>query len=322
MIELGKALTNEELNPGIDAFIVFNSNPVVTTPNQNLVIKGLKRPDLMTVVLEHFITDTARYADYIFPATTVLENWDLLDSWGTEYLNINEPAIEPLGEARTNTAFFRALATEMGLKEPYLFESDLEIIEKTLDSKHEYLQGITFESLRKTGWARLNVPAKWMPHAEGNFKTPSGKCQLYNPAMDPPLPEYHAVSYSAEEMASYPLHLLTIKSTRYFLNSSHANIDYLLQNEGMPLVDISQEDAAIRGISDGDPVKVFNPRGEVYMNARIKQKVRKGVVCMPQGFWPSLMKGGSSANALTDDLLADLGGGGAFQENRVEIVKV
>jgi anaerobic selenocysteine-containing dehydrogenase len=251
----------------------------------------------------------------------VLENWDLLDSWGTHYLNINQPAIPPLGEAKTNTEFFRLLAREMEFQEPYMYESDLDIIEKTFDSKHEYLAGITFESLKKTGWARLNVPKQWMPHAAGNFKTPSGKCLFYNPDIEPPLPQYQAIEYSPEEMAKYPLQLLTVKSTRYFLNSSHANMDYLLEKEGKPMLDISREDADYRGIADGDEVRVFNQRGLVLMTARIRSKVRKGVVCMPQGYWPSLMKGNSSANALTPDMLADMGGGGAFQENRVDIKK-
>lgn len=322
MIELGKVLNDNTLEPPFEALFVFNSNPVVTTPNQNLIIKGLEREDLLTVVLEHFITDTARYADYVFPATTVLENWDILTSWGTAYLNINQPAIKPLGEAKSNTEFFRLLAKEMGFQEKYLFESDIDIVKGTLESDHEYLEGITFESLQETGWARLNIPQKWMPHAEGHFNTPSGKCQLYNPAIEPALPAYNPISYSEEELTTYPFHLLTVKSTRNFLNSSHANIDYLIEKEGNPSLDINEEDARSKGIKDGDQIKVFNQRGEVSLKARIRKKVRKGVVCMPQGFWPSLIDGGSSANALTDDRLTDMGGGGAIQEARVDIAKI
>ena len=144
--------------PAIHALFVYNSNPAVTTPNQNAVIRGLQRDGLLTVVLDHFMTDTARYADYIFPATTVLEHWDLFTSWGTPYLTLNEPAIDPVGQAKTNTEFFRLLATEMGLKEAYLYEDDLDIIRQSLASNHAYLKGITFDSLRKTGWARLTIP--------------------------------------------------------------------------------------------------------------------------------------------------------------------
>ncbi|MDF1699478.1 MAG: molybdopterin-dependent oxidoreductase [Saprospiraceae bacterium] len=322
MIELGKALNNIELNPSIEALFVYNSNPAVTTPNQNLVRKGLERDDLLTVVSEHFLTDTALYADYIFPATTVLENWDILDSWGTPYLNINEPAIKPLGESKPNSELFRLLAREMGIKETYLYQSDIDIIKKTLESDHEFMKGISFESLRKTGGQKLNLPEKWMPHAEGNFKTSSGKCHFYDPSLEQSLPDFIPMEYSNEEKKQYPLHLLTIKTPKYFLNSSHANVDHIREKEGKPYLEISPKDAVKRNIADGDELNVFNQRGRVYITAKISNKVNKGVVCMPQGYWPSLLKGGSSANALTNDLLTDMGRGGAIQEAKVEVVKV
>ena len=322
MIELGKALNNNEMNPGIEALFVYNSNPAVTTPNQNLVRKGLERDDLLTIVSEHFMTDTALYADYIFPATTVFEHWDILDSWGTPYLNINEPAIQPLGESKPNSELFRLLAREMGFKETYLYLSDIDIVKKTLESKHEFMEGISFESLRNTGGQKLNLPEKWMPHAAGNFKTSSGKCHFYDPNMEQALPDFIPIEYSNEEKKQYPLHLLTIKTPQYFLNSSHANVDHILEKEGMPYLEVNPMDAAKRNIADGDELKVFNQRGRVYITAKISNKVNKGVVCMPQGFWPSLIKGGSSANALTNDLLTDMGRGGAIQEAKVEVVKV
>jgi anaerobic selenocysteine-containing dehydrogenase len=322
MIELGKALTSKDLNPSIDALFVFNSNPAVTTPNQNLILNGLEREDLLTIVSEHFITDTARYADYVFPATSVLENWDILDSWGSAYININEPAIEPIGESKPNSELFRLLAREMGYSESYLYESDIDIVKKTLQSDHEYLKGITFESLRKTGGQRLNLPDKWMPHAQGNFKTNTGKCHFYDEQIEPSLPTYIPKEYSKIEKTKYPLHLLTIKTPKYLLNSSHANIDHILKKEGKPYLEVNPKDASSRNIVDGDELKVFNQRGRVFITARISNKVQKGIVCMPQGCWPSLLKGGSSANALTDHLLTDKGGGGAIQEAKVEIVKV
>jgi anaerobic selenocysteine-containing dehydrogenase len=322
MIELGKALNNSEMNPGIEALFVYNSNPAVTTPNQNLVLKGLERDDLLTIVSEHFLTDTARYADYIFPATSVLEHWDILDSWGTPYLNINEPAIDPLGESKPNSELFRLLAREMGFKEPYLYQSDIDIVKKTLESKHEFMEGISFDSLRKTGGQKLNLPEKWMPHAEGNFKTSSGKCHFYDSNLEQALPDYIPIEYSNEAKKQYPLHLLTLKTPKFFLNSSHANIDHILEKEFKPYLEVNPKDAAIRNIAEGDELKVFNQRGRVYITAKISNKVNKGVVCMPQGFWPSLLKGGSSANALTNDLLTDMGRGGAIQEAKVEIVKV
>lgn len=324
MIQIGKSLTDPKI--GVDALFVYNSNPAVIAPNQNLVIKGLEREDLFTVVLEHFVTDTARYADYVFPATSQLEHWDLMNSWGQTYVNLNEPAIDPVGDAKPNTEFFRLLAAEMEFTETYLFESDLDIIKKTLASDHEYLKGIDFEYLKKQGWARLNLPEPWMPFAKGNFGTPSGKCEFYSTVLEKddlsPLPEYHGVDYSDEEIAKYPLQLLTVKSTGYFLNSSHANVDRLLKKEGEPMLDIHVTDAESRGISDGDEIKVKSQNGQLLIKAKITDRVRPGVVCMPQGYWSSLMKGGSSANALTADAFTDMGNGAAFHETRVEVWKV
>lgn len=323
MIQIAKALNDAAV--GIDALFVYNSNPAVIAPNQNLVIKGLEREDLFTVVLEHFITDTARFADYVFPATSQLEHWDLMNSWGQTYVNINDPAIDPIGESKPNTEFFRLLAKEMGFTESYLFESDLEIIKKTLDSDHEYLEGIDFDYLKEHGWAKLKLSEPWIPFAKGNFGTPSGKCEFYSTALEKeglaPLPEYNAVTYSNEELAKYPLQLLTVKSTGNFLNSSHANVGRLLKKEGEPLLDIHVSDAATRSISDGDELKVKSQNGAMLIKAKITDRVRPGVVCVPQGYWSSLVKGGSSANALTSDAFTDMGNGAAFHETRVEVEK-
>jgi anaerobic selenocysteine-containing dehydrogenase len=187
------------------------------------------------------------------------------------------------------------------------------------------MKGITFNSLMKTGWARLQTPIPWIPHVEGNFATPSKKCEFFSAAKDSnasSLPEHKPVPYSDKELKMYPLQLLSIKSTRNFLNTSHANVHHLLEKEGVPYLDIHQTDARARGIADGDEVKVHNAQGKVILTARIKNKVRPGVVCIPQGFWPSLMKGGSSANALTNDRLTDMGGGSALQEAKVQVTKV
>ncbi len=319
MIQIGRALTDANFNPGIHALFVYNSNPAVIAPNQNQVIKGLEREDLLTVVLEHFITDTARYADYVFPATSQLEHWDLMTSWGQTYININQPAIAPLGEAKPNTEFFRLLSRAMGFTESYLYESDLSIVEKTLDSDDELLKGITFESLKKTGWARLNLPDKWMPHAEGNFKTPSGKCEFFNASLSPAVPTYSPRIYTEQELADYPLVLLSIKSTKYFLNSSHANVEHLQTKEGKPYLDIHEDDAKARGLSNNSKVIVSNQNGEVTLQVHISNRVKKGVVCMPQGYWMKAMEGGSTANALTDDRLTDMGDGAALQGVRVEV---
>lgn len=325
MVELGKALTSAGTDPPVKALFVYNTNPVVTMPNQNLVRQGMEQEELLTVVLEHFITDTAKYADYIFPATTQLEHWDVVDSWGQTYINLNQPAIPARGESRPNSEFFRLLAEKMGYTEAAFREEDLEIAKSIFQTDHPYMEGVTFEYLRQHGWARYKVPEPWLPHREGNFGTTSGKCEFYNPGLAVqgvgPLPEYKKVPYSQTQIENFPLQLLTIKSTRWFLNSSHANVSRLQKAEGAPALDISRADAEQRGIADGDKIRVFNENGEMLVPARIGNRTRKGVVCLPQGFWPSLLEGGSSANALTNDWLADLGGGSALQDTRVEVEK-
>jgi anaerobic selenocysteine-containing dehydrogenase len=330
MAQIGKALTGESMNPPIRALIVYNSNPAVIAPNQNLVKKGLLREDLLTVVLDHFITDTARYADYVFPATTQLEHWDIMTSWGQRFISLNEPAIEPLGEAKSNSEFFRLLSERMGLKEDYLFESDLEIIKKLLKSDHPYMKGITFNRLRKQGWAMLNLPDPYKPHAEGNFPTPSGKCEFYNESLEDqgisPLPDYSSVhppqTDPSKIPSEYPLMMISSKSTAYFLNSSHANQERHLKEEKEPVLEMHPSDAEKRDIRAGDMVKVFNGSGRVMLKAYLSDHALPGVVSMPHGWWPSLMEGGSSANALTPDGLTDLGNGSNFHDARVEVEKI
>jgi anaerobic selenocysteine-containing dehydrogenase len=323
MIQIGRALTDPAV--GIHAMFVYNSNPAVIAPNQNLVIRGLAREDLFTVVLEHFITDTARYADYVFPATSQLEHWDLMTSWGQTYVNLNQPVIDPVETAKPNTEFFRLLAKEMKFSESYFYESDLDIIKKTLVSDHPYMKDITFDYLVNHGWARLRLPDPWMPFVEGGFGTTSGKCEFYSTTLEqqglPPIPDYHPEIKSAGDLSEYPLRLLTVKSTSHFLNTSHANVDHLQSKEGEPYLDINVTDAEQRGISDGDELSVFNQLGKVLIRAKVSDRVGAGVVCMPQGYWSSLMKGGSSANALTNDSFTDMGEGAAFHETYVEVAK-
>ena len=176
---LGPALTGE-LDRKIASLFVYNSNPAVVAPEQEKVLRGLICDDLFTVVSEHFITDTARYADIVLPATTQLEQFDIMFSWGHLYLTLNEPAIEPRGEAVPNTELFRRLAGAMGFDDPYWLRTDEEMALDALDWENPVLEGIDLDGLRRTGYARLNVgsPDDFVPHREGNFPTPSGKVEF------------------------------------------------------------------------------------------------------------------------------------------------
>jgi anaerobic selenocysteine-containing dehydrogenase len=327
MVQIGKALTNKNLNPPIRAMIVYNSNPATIAPNQNLVFQGLKREDLLTVVIEQFMTDTARYADYIFPSTTQVEHLDLMESWGHTYLSLNLPAVKPAGEALPNSEFFRRLAARLGFKEEYLYHSDEQVIRTALKSNHPYLKGITYDRLVVEGWAPLALPQPWLPFAKGNFPTPSRKCEFYSESLIAkgldPLPRYVPVKAEAGSgVSEYPLMLLTSKAARYFLNSSHAGVARNLKAEGEPRLQMHQQDASPRGIQDEDMVRVFNSRGSMKIRAQVVDRIRPQVVSLSHGWWASRMLGGSSANALTRDGLSDLGGGGDFHDTRVQIEKL
>jgi anaerobic selenocysteine-containing dehydrogenase len=330
MVQLGKALTDPALDPPIQALFVYSSNPATTAPNQNLVVQGLRRDDLFTVVHDHFVTDTARYADYVLPSTMEVEHWDLFTSWGHTYVTLNQPAIPPQGEAISPTELFRRLAARLGLDEPYLQESDESMIRTALTSDHPYLQGITFEALRSRGWAPLNLPQDWMPYAEGQFPTPSGKCEFYSDTLAKrgldPLPTHLSADErptgNAQSAARHPLMLLTSKSALHFLNSTYANSSRHLRAEGAPQLDIHPNDATVRGILEGDAVRVHNERGTLELIVRVSDRVRAGVVAMPSGWWASLSPGGASANVLTADGLSLWAGGGDFHDTWVQVEKV
>jgi anaerobic selenocysteine-containing dehydrogenase len=327
MMQIGKALTDTSLDPPIKALVVYNSNPAAIASNQNLVLKGLAREDLFTVVMEHFMTDTARCADYVLPATTQLEHLDLMYSWGTMYLSLNQPAIDPVGEALPNSEIFRRLARALELDHPELQQTDEEIISDVLDTSHEWLEGITLDSLKQTGWAKLTVPQDWRPYAQGNFPTPSGMCEFYNESLGAegfdPLPVFEAAAESPagdpELVARFPLALMVGKTALHFLNSSYAGVARHVKAEKEPVIDIHPDDAAPRGISDGETVRVFNDRGAVVLRARIKDKVRSGVVSMPFGWWASSSPGGRSGNALTRDGVAAWGRGSDFLDTLVQV---
>jgi anaerobic selenocysteine-containing dehydrogenase len=324
MSQVGRALTDTALEPPIQALVVYNANPATIAPNQNLVRQGLEREDLFTVVLDHFVTDTARYADYVFPATTQAEHLDLVVPYGTPYLALNTPAIDPLGEARTNTDFFRALALRLGFDEPYLYASDEALVRQALAVDDPLMNGISFERLEHEGWARLNVPESSLPFAAGGFPTTSGKCELYSDDLAArgldPLPGYVEEVRSAEDSGRHPLRFMSPKWNPYFVNSSHANQPRLERAAGTPRLRIHPDDAAARGIGDGDIVRVFNDRGTIALAAEVTDAMQVNVVAMLHGWWASRI-GGSSANALTHDELADFGGGSAMHDCHVEVVR-
>ncbi|MCD6289812.1 MAG: molybdopterin oxidoreductase family protein [Anaerolineae bacterium] len=324
MVELGRIL-NEMDDPPIKALVVYNSNPAAVAPDQAAVHKGLSREDLFTVVLEHFQTDTADYADIVLPATTQLEHWDLVKPYGHYYLALNHPAIAPLGESKPNSEIFRLLAQRMGFDDPCFQDDDLTIIRQALESDAPELAGVTLERLQEHGFVRLNLPELYRPFANGHFPTPSGKCELYSERMAQdgydPLPTYTPPNW---EKSSYPKGgdgelLLVSPSAHYFLNSSFANVERLLRREGEPVLWIHPDDAARRDVKDGQMVRVWNERGDFLARARVTEDVRPGVCMTPSVWWSKLSPGRRNVNFVTSQALADMGGGATFHDCVVNV---
>ncbi|MCA1814810.1 MAG: molybdopterin oxidoreductase family protein, partial [Acidobacteria bacterium] len=327
MSALGDALTKVDAPP-VRALYVYNSNPAAVAPDQSEVLEGLRREDLFTVVHEQFLTDTCDYADIVLPATTQLEHFDLHKAYGHFYLTLNLPAIAPLHEARPNSEVFRQLAARLGFKEDCFTDSDEEIARQALDVDHPAMRGVTLEHLRERGWMRLNFADDFAPFAEGDFKTPSGKCEFYSERLAaqglPAVPEFippKESRVSAPRLAEkYPLALVS-PAAHAFLNSSFANLPKQLRQERAPFVEINPEDAAARGIADGDRVRAFNARGACELRAVVTTRARPGVVVSPSVWWNKLSPDQVNINQLTSQTLTDMGNGATFYDALVEIEK-
>jgi anaerobic selenocysteine-containing dehydrogenase len=329
MIRLGEALTRPDAGvggPPVRALVVYNSNPAAVAPDRNTVLKGLARSDLFTVVLEHFQTDTADWADIVLPATTQLEHWDLHLSYGHHYVALNQPAIPPVGKAKPNSEIFRQLAARMRLDHPVMRDDDQTLIRQALDGGGRNLDGVTFEALRERGWMRLAVPRPYVPFAEGGFLTPSGRCEFVSERLAAmgldPLPTYTPPYESPErapELAQrFPLTLIS-SPAHQFLNSTFVNIDVLRRAAREPELVIHPADAAPRAIVPGSHVLVHNDRGEFLAIARVEDGVREGTVWAPSIWWGKFAADGRNANHTTSQRETDLGHGPVFYDNLVEV---
>jgi anaerobic selenocysteine-containing dehydrogenase len=315
-----------EFGPRIDALIVYNSNPVAVAPESQKVAQGFAREDLFTVVLEHFQTDTADYADILLPATTQLEHTDVHSTYGHLYMMANNPAIAPLGESKSNTEIFRLLAARMGFDDPCFLDNDDDIAAAAF--KRDDVRAIHFDwdSLKRKGWQKLNVPDA--PFAQGGFPTPSGKCEFYCERMkadglDPlptHIPPYESAHSSPELAVKYPLAMIS-PPARNFLNSTFVNVQSLRNTEGAPHLDIHPDDAMARGIVAGDTVRIFNDRGSFEARARVTDKARAGLVVGLSIWWKKLAGDGKNANEVTSQRLTDMGGGPTFYDLLVQVEK-
>jgi molybdopterin guanine dinucleotide-containing S/N-oxide reductase-like protein len=332
MVELGTAL-NSINNPPVKALFVYGSNPAAVCPDHNAVIRGLKRPDLFTVVHEQFFTDTTDYADIVLPATTFFEHKELQKSYGHYYVQMSNQAIEPIGECRSNVEVFRELAERMEFDELCFRDSVDDMIDTALKSENPWLAGIDRERLEKQGHVRLGFETQisdassqfpvFLPFADGKFPTPSGKAELYNEALKaqgldpvmqfvPPDESRHSARAKA-----HPLELLARKADN-FLNSTFSNLPSIQEMEEVGLLEMNSVDASSRGIQDGDTVRAFNRRGEILLKARVDGTVQPGVVAA-RLHWAKLEAGKRNINVLTSEKLTDMGNSATFYSVLVEV---
>lgn len=353
MSALGATLTNGSLQPPVTVLLNYGCNPAAITPDQNRVLAGLERDDLFTVVIEQFMTDTARYADIVLPTTTQIEHLDLMNAWGHLYVSLNLPAIEPVGECLPNTEIFRRLAGALALGASGLADSDEQVARDLLASGHPWLDGITYERLQRDGWARLAVPAGWsamterqvplafrpvsdapanvadVPGDTGNDARGTPRDRAAPVRQLGPL-RLGALRYqSAAESPSgdtalakrYPLALMSLKQHQRFLNSHYGGFEHHLPDPPQPQLEIGAADAAARGIADGDRVRVYNHRGELFVTAAVSDRLQPGLVTMPFGWWAGSADG-RTVNVLTNAAVGghdpDVGSA-AFHDTLVEV---
>jgi anaerobic selenocysteine-containing dehydrogenase len=349
-LDLGAALTGKmKLDPPIKSVFVYNSNPVSQAPDAGELVRGLQREDLFTVCSELFITDTAKYADILLPSTMQAEQYDIMVTWGHLYIMLNQPAIPAPGECVANIDLFRRLAKAMGFNDDYWDLTDDEWLTLSYDWKSPALEGITLDILKKDGWKRLNVgmPDVRAPHAEGNFKTPSGKCEFKasmaengNFVLDvwrsgytemqvggyvDPVPNYippHEVIDSASaEPARFPLNLLSPKP-HAFLNTQYGNETVQMKRQGEQRIMINPSDAESRSIANGTYVRVYNDRGTFEARADLTEDVGAGLIVTNVGHWPGLNRSGTAVNSTTAPRHANLGQAGVYSDNLVEVERI
>ena len=349
-LQIGRALTGEmDLDPPVMSLMCWNSNPVTQAPEADKIVRGLEREDLFMVSAEHFISDTAAYADIVLPAAMGAEMEDIILSWGHNYLTYNTKCTDLPGEVLSNNEIFNRLAERMGYEEDRFKWSDSECLERFVDWDSPACEGIDLDYMRENGFARLNIgtPDNRAPHKEGNFPTPSGKCEFFSEAaangnfvvapfrqmyedMQPgnsepldSLPDYVPSKESPEsdpELAKkYPLNIIAPKS-HGFLNSCYANMDNKIKGQGAQFVMISEDDAEARGIQEGDQVRVFNDRGVFEVVAKVSEDVNSGLVVSSLGYWRQLNNG--TANVVSSADFADMGHAPRVFDSLVQVERV
>ena len=317
-----------EAGPPVKALLVYNSNPAAVAPQQAAVLAGLGREDLFTVVLEQFQTDTADFADFVLPATTQAEHWDLQRMYGHHYLALNRPAISPIGQARPNSAIFRGLAQAMGYTDSGFYEDDETVLRNFVEAQdHPIYESVTWETLLAQGFVRLNLPRPYLPFADGNFPTPSGKCEFYSERMAQdgydPLPTYTPPKTEtplAGRGTSSSATLVCISPPAHsFLNTSFSHVERLRGREKEPLLWIHPQDATARQIKEGARLRIWNELGAVSLTAHVTDDIIAGTVLAPGIWWNKHSPDGRNVNQLTPQDETDMGASASFYDVRVYV---
>jgi anaerobic selenocysteine-containing dehydrogenase len=336
MTQLGEALTKlgnqpqdrDTAGPPVKALFVYNSNAAAVAPDQNEVLRGLRRDDLFTVVHEQFFTDTADYADILLPAPTFLETKDVQGAYGHQFVQLSQQAIAPLGEVRSNVELFSELARRVGFDDECFEDTVDDLIDQALTTKSDWFAGIDRERLEREGHVALRFPVnsagETLPFSTSEwFRTPSGKGELT------PVPVYIAPHESRANAIEYPLEFLPRKADNY-MNSTFANHPGHQRMEARTagVLEMHAADARPRGVATGDEVEIFNARGRIRLKAHVGNGdalVGAGVVAARldwSKFNADLSGAGANVNALTSQALTDIGGGATFYSTLVEVIKV
>ncbi|KAB0667423.1 molybdopterin oxidoreductase family protein [Oryzomonas japonica] len=310
MNQLGHALTELD-DPPVMSLYVYHSNPAAVTPDQNAVIRGLERNDLFTVVHERFLTDTARYADIVLPATSSLEQPDLYRCYGGYHSQRCSAAIPPVGEAKSNWEVFSLLAAGMGWDEPFFRQSADDLVEQLLDFDTSWRDRETTQRLRQGETVPLTPPS----NSKGDWKTPSGKIEILNIREPEPLPCLLPTHAAGD---GFPLRLQPA-TTPYALNSSFYEQDDLRERQVPMALRMHPLDAAERGLADGQRVIAYNSLGEVLFVLGVTEWVPAGTVVTEGVWWREFRPGERGVNALTSQRLTDGGRGSTLYDVAVEV---
>ncbi len=321
MATLGKDMLNAT-NPPLKMIWAERGNPLAQNPDTNRVREAFRRLEFR-VVTEQFLTDTAAEADIILPAKNMFEQSDIVGSYWNPYVQLKPKVLEPRGEVKPESEIYYLLGKKLGFSDDdgrqFLPAPGDDKIETFLKNKVKKFPELDWDELKEK--PAMAPGHEDVPFSDFNFKTPSGKIELYSETAAgkwgvDPLPDFREIAESAH--AKYPLQLLSPNSKNR-IHSQFGNLDLIKQFEGNSFVVMHIADASARGLEDGDAVRIFNDRGEVRTTVKIDYSLKKGCVVYYNGWWKSE---GGSPNNLSEGRITDMGYGAAFHDNAVEVEKL